>query len=72
MIKIKALNKENLFKTILIFGGSFLFIFILRFAVVRDFDAGFSLIISAVILFLYFLMERMRTYVKFRKKKLSF
>lgn len=69
MIKIKGLNKDLLFKIILVFGGAFFVVFVLRYAIIRNFDAGFSLIISGIVLLLYFLTERMMVYVKIRKKK---
>jgi hypothetical protein len=51
-------------KYLLILIGIFMVVFILRYLVLRDLDFGFSLIMAILLLFIYFIINRLVYYMR--------
>ena len=57
-------DKGPLIMALLILIGTFIIVAVVRYLVIRDFDAGFSLIISVLVLFVYYIVFRLIRYIK--------
>lgn len=49
---------------LLILIGVFIVVVVVRYLALRDFDAGFSIIISVLVLFIYYIVFRLIRYTK--------
>jgi cell division protein FtsW (lipid II flippase) len=51
-------------KALLVFAGIFILVLIVRYLVLKDLDFGFSLVIAVLVVFIYFLAQRLTRYVR--------
>lgn len=58
------IERGRLIKYLLILIGIFIIVFILRYLVLRDMDFGFSLMMAILLLFIYFIINRLVYYMR--------
>jgi len=48
----------------LIFVGIFIIVFIVRYLLIKDLDFGFALVIAILLVFIYFIIQRLIHYIR--------
>lgn len=61
---IPEFEKEPLIKVVLFFVGIFIIVIVIRYLILREVDFGFALIIAVLLLFIYFIIQRLLLYIR--------
>jgi cell division protein FtsW (lipid II flippase) len=57
-------EKEPLIKALLFFVGILVIVIVIRYLILREIDFGFAFIIAVLLLFIYFLIQRLLHYIR--------